>query len=72
MKVAWLSLFALIVLAGCQTTAQHNGAELALICADPANRTPTPGNLYYDECRALYPSTPGQLRNVYRQNAPAF
>jgi hypothetical protein len=59
-----------MVLAGCQSTSQHDRAELTRICADPANRAPTPGNVYYDECQALYPSTPGQLRKVYRQNAP--
>jgi hypothetical protein len=57
------------LLGGCQSS-QHSRDELARICADPANRTPTPGNLYYDECQTLYPSSPGKLRSVYFQNAP--
>ena len=71
MRTIWTSFFIVTMLAGCQSTAHHDQAELARICADPANRAPTPGNLYYDECQALYPTTPGQLRKVYRQNAPA-
>jgi hypothetical protein len=54
---------------GCQST-HHTGAELARICADPASRAPTPGNLYYDECQAIHPSTSAQLRNNYLLNAP--
>ncbi|MBV9137783.1 MAG: hypothetical protein JO357_12060, partial [Hyphomicrobiales bacterium] len=46
--------------------------ELVRICADPASRLPTPGNLYYDECQALYPSSPAQLRKYYQQNAPVY
>jgi hypothetical protein len=64
------SLFIGMVLSGCQSTSQHGRAELASICADPANSAPTPGNVYYDECQALHPSSPGQLRKVYQQNAP--
>ncbi|MBV9115142.1 MAG: hypothetical protein JOY67_20210 [Hyphomicrobiales bacterium] len=65
-----LFLFAL-TLAGCQSTS-HDRAELVRICADPASRLPTPGNLYYDECQALYPSSPAQLRKYYQQNAPTY
>src|SRR5271169_5013626 len=59
-----------IVVCGCQSTSQHSQAELATICANPANRANTQGNLYYSECQALYPSTPGQLRKSYEINAP--
>jgi hypothetical protein len=59
-----------MMLGGCQSTSQHSRAELTRICADPANRAPTPGNLYYDECQALYPSSPKQLEKVYQQQAP--
>jgi hypothetical protein len=71
MRPISLALFVLIALASCQSTTQHSSAELARICANPANRTPTAGNLYYDECQALYPSSQKQLEKVYRQNAPA-
>jgi hypothetical protein len=59
-----------MMLGACQT--QHSRAELARICADPANRQPSPGNLYYDECLTLYPLTPKQLEKVYQQNAPSM
>jgi|HubBroStandDraft_6_1064221.scaffolds.fasta_scaffold1417782_1 hypothetical protein len=58
-----------LLLCGCQSTG-HSRAELNQICADPASRAPTPGNLYYDECQAINPSTSGQLRNNYLLNAP--
>jgi hypothetical protein len=67
-NVASLGLAALL-LCGCQST-QHSRAELAQICADPANRLPTPGNLYYDECQAFRPSSSRQLEKSYFQNAP--
>jgi hypothetical protein len=63
-------LFVVLMLTGCQSTSGHERAELARICADPASRAPTPGNLYYDECQALHPSTPAKLRKVYQENAP--
>ncbi|SDR46392.1 hypothetical protein SAMN05444161_4197 [Rhizobiales bacterium GAS191] len=68
-KLAALALAALI-LCGCQST-QHNQAELAQICANPANRQPTPGNLYYDECQAIHPSSQAQLSKTHFQDAPA-
>jgi hypothetical protein len=69
MRTLLSSLFIVLTLTSCQSTG-HNRAELVRICADPASRAPTPGNLYYDECQALYPSTPAQLRKVYQENAP--
>jgi hypothetical protein len=54
---------------GCQST-QSSREELARICADPANRQPTPGNLYYDECRALYPVSARRLSKIYFRQAP--
>jgi len=71
MRVLMSSLFFAMMLAGCQSTG-HDRAELVRICADPASRLPTPGNLYYDECQALYPSSPAQLRKYYQQNAPVY
>ena len=59
---------AVLALGGCQSSS-HSRAELAQICVDPANRANVPGNVYYDECQALYPSTPGQLAKAYRQRA---
>jgi hypothetical protein len=70
MRRMLLAFFVWTALAGCQST-QHSQAELAQICANPANRAPTPGNLYFDECQALYPSSTKQLQKYYRQNAPA-
>jgi len=67
---AMLAFVVLTALTGCQST-QHSQAELARICADPANRAPTPGNLYFDECQALHPYSQQQLQRLYRQNAPA-
>jgi hypothetical protein len=57
-------------LCGCQSTSPRSQAELATICANPVNRANTPGNIYYPECQALYPSTPSQLRRRYQINAP--
>jgi hypothetical protein len=67
-NVAFLALTALL-LCGCQST-QHSRAELAQICADPANRLPTPGNLYYDECQAIGSSSAQQREKSYFQAAP--
>jgi hypothetical protein len=67
-RLTTLALAALM-LCGCQST-QHSRAELAQICADPANRLPTSGNIYYDECQAIHPSSPSQLSKTYFQNAP--
>jgi hypothetical protein len=67
-KLAFLPLTALL-LCGCQST-EHSRAELAQICADPANRLPTPGNLYYDECQPFRPSYSRQLEKSYFQEAP--
>jgi hypothetical protein len=58
-----------LALCGCQSS-QHSQAQLAQICADPANRANVQGNLYYDECQALHPSTPSQLSKSYLQGAP--
>src|SRR5580704_11339561 len=60
---------AVLLLGGCQSK-QHSRAELAQICADPANRLPTPGNLYYDECQAIHPSSSKQLGKTYFREAP--
>ena len=69
-SVAVASLvLAVFLLCGCQST-QHSSAELAQICADPNNRLPTPGNLYYDECQAIHPSSSKQLEKTYFQEAP--
>jgi hypothetical protein len=65
-----LGFFLAAMLGACQSSSQRSRADLAAICADPANRAPTPGNLYYDECQALYPSSPRQLQKVYQQGAP--
>jgi hypothetical protein len=66
--VASLAL-AVFLLCGCQST-QHSSAELAQICADPNNRLPTPGNLYYDECQAIHPSSAHGLARRYFREAP--
>jgi hypothetical protein len=69
-SVALTSLaLAVLLLCGCQST-QHSRAELAQICADPANRLPTPENLYYDECQAIHPSSSRQLGKTYFREAP--
>jgi len=70
----WSVAVASLVLAsfllwGCQST-QHSSAELAQICADPNNRLPTPGNLYYDECQAIHPSSAHGLARRYFREAP--
>ena len=62
-------VLAVFLLCGCQST-QHSSAELAQICAVPANRLPTPGNLYYDECQAIHPSSPNSLSRRYFREAP--
>lgn len=71
MRTTLFLLLTVLTLAACQSSG-HDRAELVRICADPAARAPTPGNLYYDECQALYPSSSTQLRRVYQQNAPQF
>ena len=69
-SVAVASLvLAVFLLCGCQST-QHSSAELAQICADPNNRLPTPGNLYYDECQAIHPSSAHSLARRYFREAP--
>jgi hypothetical protein len=50
------------VLAGCQTS-QARQAQLATICADPANRQPQ--TLYWSECQTLYPSSDQALQKDY-------
>jgi hypothetical protein len=67
---SWYVVIIAMLLGSCQSTSQHSRAELARICTDPASRAPTPGNLYYDECQALHPSSPRQLEKVYQQEAP--
>lgn len=54
-------------LAGCQTS-QERQAQLATICADPANRQPQ--SFYFSECQALYPSSDKALQKDYRLGAP--
>jgi hypothetical protein len=68
MRLVALLILTAAVLGACQSSTRP--AELARICADPANRAPTPGNLYYDECQSLHPSSPAQLEKVYQQTAP--
>jgi hypothetical protein len=60
---------AALALCGCQSS-QHSQAQLAQICADPANRANVQGNLYYDECLSLYPVSPSQRSKAYLQGAP--
>jgi hypothetical protein len=69
MRLALLLIVTAAVLGACQSSSTRR-ADLARICADPANRAPTPGNLYYDECQSLHPSSPAQLEKVYQQTAP--
>ena len=68
MRLVLLLIATATVLGACQSSTRQ--ADLARICADPANRAPTPGNLYYDECQSLHPSSPAQLEKVYQQTAP--
>lgn len=49
-------------LAGCQTS-QSRQAQLAAICADPANRQPK--TFYWSECQTLYPSSDQALQKDY-------
>jgi hypothetical protein len=56
-------VLASLVLCGCQST-KHNQAELARICADPANRVP--GQFYFDECAAFTHLSAKQLQRDYR------
>lgn len=62
-----LLLAAGFILAGCQSS-QSRQAQLAAICADPANRQPQ--TLYYSECQALYPSSDRTLQKNYALGAP--
>lgn len=49
-------------LAGCQAS-QSRQAQLAAICADPANRQPK--TFYFSECQTLYPSSDQALQKDY-------
>jgi hypothetical protein len=69
MRAAY-ALFIAVTLGSCQSTSSHSRAELARIFADPANRAPTSGNLYYDESQALHSASSRQLEKVYQQEAP--
>lgn len=51
-----------LILAACQTS-QSRQAQLATICADPANRQPK--SFYWSECQALYPSSDQALQKDY-------
>lgn len=61
-------LVAGLVLAGCQTP-QSRQAQLAAICADPANRQP--GAFAFNECQTLYPSSDRALQKDYVLGAPS-
>lgn len=63
-----LALLSAPLLAGCQSS-QSRQAQLAAICADPANRQPK--TFYYSECQTLYPSSDQALQKDYLQGAPA-
>lgn len=52
----------------CQTP-QSRQAELARLCADPANRQV--GSFSYDECQTRYPLTNEQRQQSYLTSAPA-
>jgi len=65
MRTLLLLLLTAAMLGACQSSSKQE--DLTRICADPANRAPVPGNVYYDECQALYPSSPRQLEKVYQQ-----
>lgn len=56
-----------VILAGCQTSQQRQ-AQLAAICADPANRQPQ--TFYFSECQTLYPSSDSALQKDYMLGAP--
>lgn len=62
-----LLLFVGPILAGCQTP-QSRQAQLAAICADPANRQPN--TAYFSECQTLYPSSNRALQKDYLLGAP--
>ncbi|MGO4405221.1 hypothetical protein AB4Z10_13285 [Bosea sp. RAF48] len=55
-----------LILAGCQTS-QSRQAQLAAICADPANRQPQ--SFYWSECQTLYPSSDRALQKDYQLGA---
>ncbi len=57
-----------LILAACQTS-QSRQAQLAAICADPANRQPN--TFYWAECQSLYPSSDRQLQKDYALGAPS-
>ncbi|CAH1676573.1 conserved exported hypothetical protein [Hyphomicrobiales bacterium] len=60
-------LFASSILTACQTS-QARSAQLAKICADPANRQPE--SFYFAECQALDPSSDKSLQRYYVLGAP--
>ncbi len=55
-----------LALSACQTP-QARQAQLATICADPANRQPN--TFYWSECQSLYPSSDRQLQKNYALGA---
>jgi len=57
-----------LALSSCQTP-QARQADLARLCADPANRQV--GSFSYGECQTLYPLTNKQRQQNYRLGAPA-
>lgn len=57
-----------LALSACQTP-QSRQAELARLCADPANRQV--GSFSYGECQTLYPLTNKQRQQNYVTGAPA-
>ncbi|WP_156412432.1 hypothetical protein [Bosea sp. Root483D1] len=65
--VAGLAASLGLTLSACQTP-QARQAQLATICADPANRQPN--TFYWSECQSLYPSTDRQLQKDYALGAP--
>lgn len=66
-RILCLPILIGVGLSACQSS-QSRQAELARICADPANRQP--GNFYSVECQSLYPLTNQQRQRNYRLGAP--
>jgi hypothetical protein len=64
--VAGLAASIGLSLSACQTP-QARQAQLATICADPANRMPN--TFYWSECQSLYPSSDRQLQKNYALGA---
>ncbi len=60
--LAGIALSIGLILAGCQSS-QSRQAQLAAICADPANRQPK--TFYWSECQTLYPSSDQALQKDY-------